>query len=161
MELPPAFAGSELQDQSPDADMSAGPSTISHNSTVQRTGDFSYNTAMSVQANQSSYNQWSNRVLPVQVTTYVPADTLNICTYSANNVPKPWKPRTCVTCKVAGKDGSVCPGKDRKDRCITKIEQEQTQMVQCFLKYLITLLTIYYFHRELRTTNIEILIHIM
>ena len=77
IELPPAFSGSELQDQSPDADMSAGLSTISHNSMVQRTGDFLYITAMSVQANQSSYNQWS-RVLPVQVTTYVPADTLNI-----------------------------------------------------------------------------------
>jgi len=112
--------------QSPDVDMVAGPSTLSHheNTIIESTGDFVYNTTLSVQANQGSHSQWSSRVFSAQMATDLPTDTLNIRSYSVNNVPKPRKPRTCVNCKKAGKDGSICPGKDRKDRCITRIREQ-------------------------------------
>jgi hypothetical protein len=104
--------------------MTAGPSNISKDgdAVMQNTENFIYNTTMSVQQNQNSHHQWRSRELP----NYQPADSLNmlnIHSYLVNNAPKTRKPRTCVTCRDAGKDGTTCPRKDRKDRCITKISR--------------------------------------
>jgi hypothetical protein len=96
---PPTISSTSEHHQSPNVDMSAGPSTMSHHgdTMIESTGDFVYNTTLSVQANQNFHNQWSSRVFSAQMTTDLPTVTLNIHSYSVNNVPKPTRNTNIMT----------------------------------------------------------------